>query len=431
MTTPTTLAPAAPSTPEPMPRPSSPLRGVFRGSVGQLRLVGALCILASLVFGLLGAAAFRERGLALADARDDTAQLVRVQTIQTSLVQADAEATNAFLVGGLAPPTQRAIYDEAISSVGRLISEAAGAQPADAETLGEVNAALTDYSDRISLARANNRQGFPVGSAYLRQASVVLRQQILPDLQDLTEANRVRTSQAFAAAGSAGTRMAVAIIVGLVVLLGGSLWLALRTHRAINVPLAVAVVSVLVVLVFGGLLMSIAQAKARDVRATSYTATYALARASVLAYDAKSQESLGLIARGNAAAAEAIRMTDTEQAQMWYEVGRDAGADTDAAAQLSAWADVHGQVRDLDDAGDWDAAVALATTVDSDGSNAAFDRFTQSSAQALDGQATAAADGLAFAHTALVWAGWVTLLLGIVAAVASWLGISQRLAEYR
>ena len=41
-------------------------------------------------------------------AADNTEQLVRVQNIQSTLFRADALATNAFLIGGLEPPAQRA-----------------------------------------------------------------------------------------------------------------------------------------------------------------------------------------------------------------------------------------------------------------------------------------------------------------------------------
>ena len=47
-------------------------------------------------------------------AEADAAQLIRVQQIQTNLLIADATATNAFLVGGLEPPAQRAPYDQAM-----------------------------------------------------------------------------------------------------------------------------------------------------------------------------------------------------------------------------------------------------------------------------------------------------------------------------
>ena len=64
-------------------------------------------------------AVFATSPYALDRAEDDTEQLVRVQKIQTNLLRADATATNAFLVGGLEPPAQRAAYDEALAEVQR------------------------------------------------------------------------------------------------------------------------------------------------------------------------------------------------------------------------------------------------------------------------------------------------------------------------
>ena len=55
--------------------------------------------------------AFRSADGALERAGANADQLVRIQAIQTNLVQADADATNAFLVGGLEPAGQRADYD--------------------------------------------------------------------------------------------------------------------------------------------------------------------------------------------------------------------------------------------------------------------------------------------------------------------------------
>jgi hypothetical protein len=408
------------------------LRGVFRGSVGQLRLIGTVCVLASLVFGVLGASAFRDRASALSDARADTAQLVRVQTIQTSLVQADAQATNGFLVAGLEPAGQRAIYDQAIASVAALISGAARAQPDDAPALGRVNANLSSYTELIAVARSNNRQGFPVGSAYLRQASDILRAQILPELAQLTEANRLRTSAAFDSSGAAGTWLGIAIGIGLVGLLAGAALLAMRTHRIINVPIAAAVAAVLLVVLVGGLFMSLAQAKARHVRSTSYTATYALARARVLAYDAKSEESLTLIARGSGQANELLSKSDLTQANTWFDVASKAGAGTSATnTQLSQWIEVHKVIRQADDTGHWDTAVATATRSGRHDSNPNFGAFAATSANALNAQAKAANNGLTTWHGPLVGSGWATLLLGLVAAVASWWGVAQRLEEYR
>ena len=132
------------------------------------------------------------------------AQLVRVQKIQTNLLSADATATNAFLVGGLEPARQRAAYDQAMRATSGLIAEAARAQPADAEALAALNQQVLSYAASIEQARANNRQGFPVGAQYLRTASTQLRVDALPLLDNLVSANaRARG----VACGSGGVRV--------------------------------------------------------------------------------------------------------------------------------------------------------------------------------------------------------------------------------
>ena len=166
MTTPTTAATAArvsPSalpgdraTPHPVPDPApgsgSPagvagrlstlldtLRASLQETPGRMRALAALGVVVAVTFGLAGGQAFRSADGALDRAGANTDQLVRIQAIQTNLVQADADATNAFLVGGLEPPAQRADYLRAVGSATRLIAEAAQHQPADGPALGALN----------------------------------------------------------------------------------------------------------------------------------------------------------------------------------------------------------------------------------------------------------------------------------------------------
>ncbi|HLY83444.1 MAG TPA: hypothetical protein VKQ71_10695, partial [Acidimicrobiales bacterium] len=78
------------------------------GTPGTMKLFSFASVVVLLVFAAAGAVAVSSRASALASARAGADQLVRVQTIRTGLVQADANATNSFLVGGLEPPAQRA-----------------------------------------------------------------------------------------------------------------------------------------------------------------------------------------------------------------------------------------------------------------------------------------------------------------------------------
>ena len=98
-------------------------------------------IVAGLVFGVAGLATFLLLTSALQRAESSTAQLIRVQQIQTNLLRADANATNAFLVGGLEPADQRKAYDDAITEASQLIAEAADAEPADQDALSALNVA--------------------------------------------------------------------------------------------------------------------------------------------------------------------------------------------------------------------------------------------------------------------------------------------------
>ena len=160
----------------------------------RLRLLSLGVVVAGVVVALLGALTFSYLAFSLSRAQADTAQLIRVQKIQSNLLSADATATNAFLVGGLEPPAQRAVYDQALSSTSSLIVEASQAQPADAAALSALNQQVVSYAATIEQARANNRQGLPVGAQYLRNASAELRSTALPILDNLVSSNAARAA---------------------------------------------------------------------------------------------------------------------------------------------------------------------------------------------------------------------------------------------
>src|SRR5689334_21842035 len=93
---------------------TSRLRTSLTGTPGMLRAGLAACLVALALFGTLAAKSAGDRREALADARGAAAQSVLVQRVHTSLVEADALATNAFLVGGLEPSQLRDGYTQGI-----------------------------------------------------------------------------------------------------------------------------------------------------------------------------------------------------------------------------------------------------------------------------------------------------------------------------
>jgi hypothetical protein len=393
-----------------------------------MRLLGAIAITVCLAFGVLSFLAATRLHGDIENARDNAAQLVRIQTIRTNLVKADANATNAFLVGGLEPTAARDAYTNGIATTAKTLAEATGAQPDDAAALERVNRIVATYTGLIESARANNRQGFPVGAAYLRQASRIVRDDALPTLERLVRVEQQRVDDATSAGETAQMVLVVMLILAVIALSVPQVYLYAKTRRMLN-PSLVAATSIVVIVGFIALAaMTWARSQTDDAIDGSYRKTVALATARIGAFDAKSAEALTLIGRGSGAPYEerfqAVSAVATEALR-----NADADAATATATALQRYLTQHRQVRTLDDQGDYDAAVALAT---GDGAaNQAFGRFEAVSTRALATQARDLSDDLGRAATPLLPVAWLLIVAGIAAAGLSWRGMAQRLREYR
>jgi hypothetical protein len=408
-------------------------RAWFEGTPGRLRVAGIATVLACLLLGIFAFVAASSRAGALSDARADSAQLVRVQTIRTNLVSADANLTNAFLVGGLEPPAARAAYEQGIATAAQTLAEASGNNTRDAATLAGVNDVVTRYTGLVESARANNRLGFPLGAAYLRQATDLLRSDALPQLEGLDRSVQSRVNHAYAASADATAWLVAGLVVSLVALVVAQVWLAGRTRRLFNLPLVAATAIVLVVGIVLSGVMWWSLNKAKSTRSNAYFSTLALATARADAFDAKSSESLTLIARGQGQPYEQRFKNEADNAQAILARAAQ-GGNNDIATAAKAFDDyrtVHKQIRAKDDGGDWDAAVALATGSSPDGANAAFQKFNDASGQALQRSSTQLHRYLDDAHGPLPVFAWIALVAGVAAAVAAARGISVRMREYR
>ncbi|MEU4292925.1 hypothetical protein AB0E63_32270 [Kribbella sp. NPDC026596] len=418
----------------PAKRTRSPRTAVaawFEGTPGRMRAFLLVAAAMSVIFGLAAAQGFRQSDGALERAEANTAQLVRIQAIHTNLVSANADATNAFLVGGLEPPEQRQHFVDSLANAAALITEAATAQPADQEALGALNQTLITYEGLIEQARANNRQGLPIGSQYLKDANAVLQNDSLPLVKALVQANEERVNTEFDGVGKGTIWVVVSGLLALVVFVITLRWLARRTHRYVNVPIAAGALLVLLTTIVGGVALSSAAGKASDTGDNAYAKTLALSRARIAAYDARSNESLTLIARGSGDAFD--KAYNDAAAVVDDQLGKASGTTDGLQDRWSAYKIVHGQVRKADTGGDWDGAVALAVGSEQS-QNDSVDKFTdfdKSSADQLQTTSDAVSDELTDARDGLPPIGWLGLPIGIVAALLVAWGMSQRLGEYR
>lgn len=421
--------PGQPSQPSRLAAGLAALRHALRGSPGRLRLVSATCVLACLLAGVIGGYALQRRSAALSDARGAATHLVLLQTVQTQLVEADAAATNGYLKFGLEPIENQQRYLAAMSAGSRGLAEAAKRSAERDSTLAGVNADVTRYAGFISSARADNRAQRPgAGPAYLTAASNLMRTQIIPALQRLAAADSRAIDDNFARAGNARWWLVFAAVLGLGALVGGQYYLTRHSRRAVNLPAAGATAGLAVVLLAAAVTMSGAQGDADDVRSGDLARAIAISDARVAAFDAKSLESLTLVSPGSYAAYEPLWKEASEQAVA--SIGR--GGVPAAGAALAAYRVQHERIRSLDQTQNKrTAAIDLARSTTAGSANGTFDAFAAASSDALRTRAAAASDGLSDAGDLLVPIGLLVLLVGVLAAVAAWYGVSQRLDEYR
>ncbi len=387
------------------------------GLLNRWQLIGVtLVVLFGIASALIQFLSWQSDGRAA----DDTEQLVRVQNIQSSLLRADALATNAFLNGGLEDPEQRDEYDAALTDVLKQIADAAEAQPLDREALAALNEDVNIYATGVAQARVNNRQGFPIGATYMSQASAGLRSDALPVLDALVKANEDR------AESSMGGQHPWWLLGLGVLVLAGLVWLnqqhAQRFHRRINVGIAVAAGIVLVVTLVAAALAFGRAGSNDDLLSGDFRMAVDQAAARTAANDAKAYESLRLINRGSG--------------ELYEDPWRTAAAvvETKASEETlddwEAYVERHAVVVEKDDDDVWGEARELATATGGSGSTAPLNVFDKASETAIEEAGGKATDELRSGRVVALALSLLTLGLGVVAAIAVSRGIGARRREY-
>ena len=423
----------------------------------RLRLLLALLILLSLAWGVLAALTADQHASAAADVVAVSEPLsLDAEQIYTSLSDADATAANAFLAGGLEPAkarqryqadiTQAAIRIEAASALvgssaartqlpGHLTKQASAAGTAVGDDLAILSGQLPAYTDEVGTARADNRLGLPLGAAYLREASGLLRGTLLPAASDIyTRESTLLTSASAQATGL--PLIVVAAIAGLglgYVLFRSSRWLSRHTHRVVNYGLLLAALAGLVSLVWLVAAFVFGRGDLLHAQQQGSAPAQAFARAEVAALQAHADESLTLIDNGGDDSYQKDYLAQQKllgpgPGTLLAAVQAAGGSGSDVAAQARAWYQAHAALRAKDDGGSHGAAVQSALNGDAATS---FARLSTTLSQGIDDHqavfATSARSGRdAFTGLAV---GMIVASLVMVGGCA-W-GLSRRLAEYR
>ena len=177
--------------------------------------------------------------------------LVATQQLVSSLAEADAAATAAFLSGRDEDPEQRRLYEQALARAGQQVEEVASLAGKDTETravLNRISVQVTRYAGLVEAARATNKATSPDANGYLVSAVSLVDQLVSGDIKTLADDSRsnLRGDQN---RRTRGLGVALVLLAWALATLGYSQFRMMRTSRRIlNPPLVVATILVLVAL---------------------------------------------------------------------------------------------------------------------------------------------------------------------------------------
>ncbi|WP_234318580.1 hypothetical protein [Streptomyces sp. NRRL S-237] len=427
------------------------LREAATTEPGRLRIIGAVLAALIVLFGTVSVWEISDRTAAADDVVGRSQPLsADAASIYRSLADADTTSSSGFLLGAQEPREVRRRYEKDIANASKLLVSAAantGGNEDSRRQITVLSEQLPRYTGLIEQARATNRQGLPLGGAYLRYANEQMTTQLLPAAQRLYESETKRLYQDH---DDARSWPLASIGLGLLAV-GALVWAQrrnyLHTNRVLNHGLVAATAASVVVLLWLAVGHTVARSSLSEARADGQESMKVLNDARIASLQARAGENLTLIARGSVLAEDKksdkydvdftnnMKQLDAGLATALRLADDAAGRDPVSRAEdgVRQWKQRHTAAREADLKGDYEAALPLVVGDEKhkESSGAAFDTVDASLEQAVAHEqqefTRAAQDGLG------ALGGLVTgaAVLAVIGAAAALLGIGRRLSEYR
>ncbi|SED36110.1 hypothetical protein [Streptomyces sp. TLI_105] len=424
------------------------LREAATTEPGRLQILGAVLALLVVAFGAVTALEVTGRTSAADDVVSRSQPLsADAAAIYRSLADADTTAAGGFLAGTLEPAESRARYTRDITTASRLLVKAAAntdGSSASAREIATLNEQLPRYTGLIERARAANRQGLPLGGAYLRYANQQMTSALLPAAERLYAAETERLHRDD---DSARAWPFLSLALGLFVL-GVLLWAQrrnyARTNRVFNHGLLAATAATVVVLLWLLAAHTVTRTELNSARVHGQESLQVLNTARISSLTARANENLTLVARGavltedgkndkyeaDYTASMSALTTALAAARELADDDAGRGPVDDSAARAADWRERHKDARAKDEAGDYEGALARVVGAE-DSTGRSFDQVDAALERALAHEQSEFTRSAGAARDALTALPLGAAALGILGAAGAVLGINRRLSEYR
>jgi hypothetical protein len=359
-----------------------------------------------------------------------------VQDLSYSLADANATAATALLIGPVTPFAFTKRFGTDITQVENLLSVASqsvAGNSAASTSLNLLAEQVPEYTQWVGQALANNRFGYPVAGAYLRQASTMLTTEMLPEVQSVIDEQYDATEGGMSSASSTDWAGIGLCLLALAVLVTAGRLLSRRVRRRANLGILVAELAVLALLAWTFAAAGAGSSAAGDARGDFNVIVQAQSGDSQLALS-ETYVALQQIERGEDGG------TDQQNAQkalaQLSKVGATASTSS-AAGHIKALVSCEQSAITQAAAGRYQQAITVTVGASSDVGQGGCEQdavnvwtdlvaLTKASGHRYDAD-------MARLESAYGGSGALPLPLaaGLLGAVAAAWGINRRLAEYR
>jgi len=420
---------------------------------GKLFLIAAALTIGCLATGLYASTTLNGRTHTLQQLISRAEPIAESsQVLFSSLSIADASANSAFISGGLEPASLRQRYLNAIASASAALitaannpDEAGGALSADDDPvhadLVSLTVNLPVYTGLVETARANNRLGNPVGSAYLNEASGLMQETLLPAAQRIYEQRASTIAQPQRVLTRPPYLVYVLLFAVIAALIAASRYLDRRTRRRLNVGVVISLIAMsagtLWLLVVG--LTSVAATT--TARVDGADPLHSLTSARISLQQARSAQTLSLVRRDQTALNDNFTTSTRQVAEVLNSLSQEYHSgkrktlpitDIDEArAALVEWQITDREIGKALAVGDYLGARAL--TVGSGPTSAATYYATVDNAivRSITEARNAFRNNIYTAGKLLAFSSTGILVLALLAAIAIPIGFYDRIREYR
>jgi hypothetical protein len=435
------------------------MRGAATTEPGRLRIIGAVLAVLVVAFGAVTAWQVADRQSAAGNVLNHSAPLsADAAEIYRSLADADATVAGGFLVGGQEPKDVSDRYQTDIATAAKLITEAAansaGSQEARTE-IASLNHQLPYYTQLVATAQADNRQGLPLGGAYLRYADQQMRMTggLLDAADKLYRSETARLGHDYSTAKALPYAAWTLGVIALAALVWAQRRHYRRTNRVFNQGMLAASVASMVVLLWLVVGHTVSRTQLDDSYEHGAKSMQVLTNARIAVLQARGDENLTLVARGSgdtyestfnsgmaALAGKDAKGVGGELAQALKLADNAKGrAPVEAAIKnVQTWRARHASEHASDTGGDYTTAVAEViggknskNQVVSATTKQCFDRAVASLETAVGQEQAEFQSAAGNGRDALALLPYGAGLLAVLAAAGAAFGIGRRLSEYR